>query len=157
MFYLKYHDVEITFNEETRLKLFNEIHLMISRIIKYYLVFNELIAFKYDIKNNFQKEIIEKKRDSFNLYIHTTLKGLSNYNIDAIQFTINVIAKQEETLKSKTMMITLSDTDKISFSKGFSFKLSIKEKIEMKVAIEIYYIFNDSIKFKFISILEKIE
>ena len=139
------------------MKISNEVQSLISRVIKYYSVFHEPVTFKFEIKYDLQKEAILKKKENFNVYLLVSLKGLGYYNINSIQIHINLKSFNETILKNKIIEIELKENEKIILSKAFIFKLMrIEEGKEMKVELEINYIFKESLKFKFVSVVKKL-
>ena len=70
---------------------------------------------------------------------------------------INLKSVDEKSLKNKVVEIELKENEKINFTKAFIFKLtSNEEKKEMKVEIDVFYIFQESLKFKFVSVVKKL-
>jgi hypothetical protein len=126
-------------------------------MMKYYSIFHELVTFKYEVKLDLLKESIKKNQENLNVYLLLSLKGLGYFNINSIMIRIVLKANDEKYLKDKMVEIDLKENEKISFTKAFIFKLTSKEeKKEMKVEIEIFYIFKESLKFRFVSVAKKI-
>ena len=149
MFYLKQQDNNFLANESSRKKIIDEVQLMMSRIMKYYIAFYDLIYFNWEIKHDLKKEVVEKKRGYFTVCIIAMIKGLAFYNINLIEIAIKIKETKGETIKTKSLVTVLSELDKISFKKAFIFNLLCNENLTAEV--EIYCILKDSFKFRVIS------
>jgi hypothetical protein len=157
LFFLKFDVNEKVFEENNKIKIFNDVQYLISRMMKYYYVFHDLVTFKYEVKLELQKETIKKNQENFNLYLLLSLKGLGYFNINSIIIHINLKSVDGKSFKNKIVEIELKENEKISITKSFIFKLTSNgEEKEMAVEIDAFYIFQESLKFKFVSVAKKL-
>ncbi len=128
LYFLKFDVNEQVFEENSKIKIFNDVQYLISKMMKYYSVFHELVTFKYEVKLDLHKETIKKNQENFNLYLLLSLKGLGCFNINSIMIQINLKSVDEKSLKNKVVEIELKENEKINFTKSFIFKLTSNEE-----------------------------
>ena len=158
MFSLTLRNRDCTILNQSECKfVYESIFVIAKRLMKYFPIFYDLISFKYEYKHNLIKE--DKNQENLNLLLQINLKNLNHYDIDCIYINVN-IKKENNVINSKSANLKLNEIEMASFSKTFSFKLkcfNIKDKcgdLKLNLEIEIYYLYENNLKLKFIEIKE---